>query len=153
MICNRLNKACDVFKLTVEHLRYAGEDCLIIILKLLNSIIDNINSLSSPQLNTSVASVIHKGKLKSVFHQKSYRLVRLVTPLFVCLLDEYIRPALVKIVQPMQNINQYGFTEKVTYLMGAVQTHEVEKYCINKKKTLFGCSLDGDKCVCLMCGG
>ena len=67
--------------LTVEHLRYAGEDCLIIILNLLNSVIDNINSLSSPQLNTSVASVIHKGKFKSFFHHKSYRLAR-VTPLF-----------------------------------------------------------------------
>ena len=28
--------------------------------------------------------------------------------------------------------------------MGAVQRHEVEKHCIDMKKTFFGCSLDGD---------
>ena len=28
--------------------------------------------------------------------------------------------------------------------MGAVQRHEVEKYCVDMKKTFFGCSLDGD---------
>ena len=44
----------------------------------------------------------------------------------------------------MQNCNQYGFTESVSYLMGALQRHEVEKYCIDMKKTFFGCSLDGD---------
>ena len=37
------NKACDVFKLTVEHLRYAGDEALLIILQLLNNIILNIN--------------------------------------------------------------------------------------------------------------
>ena len=74
---------------------------------------------------------------------KSYRLVR-VTPLIGRILDEYMRPALVDIVRPMQNKNQYGFTEKVSYLMGALQRHEVEKYCVDMKKTFFGCSLDGD---------
>ena len=44
----------------------------------------------------------------------------------------------------MQNCNQYGFTETVSYMMGALQRHEVEKYCIDMKKTFFGCSLDGD---------
>ena len=108
----KLNKACDVFMLTVEHLRNAGDNTLIIILRLLNIIIDNVNFLSSPQLNTSVASVIHKGKGKPMFHHKSHRLVR-VTPLFGRLIDEYMRPALVNIVRPIQNTNQYGFTEVV----------------------------------------
>ena len=58
----KLNKACDIFKLTVEHLRYAGDCTLLIILQLLNNIILNINVLSSPQLNTSVASVVYEGK-------------------------------------------------------------------------------------------
>ena len=137
------NKACDVFMLTVEHLRSAGDETLIIILELLNCIIDNINVVSSPQLNTSVASVVYKGKDKPVSHHKSYRLVR-VTPLFGRLIDEYMRPDLIEIVRPVQNCNQYGFTEKVSYLMGALQRHEVEKYCMDMKRTLLGCSLDGD---------
>ena len=137
------NKACDVFMLTVEHLRSAGDETLIIILELLNCIIDNINVVSSPQLNTSVASVVYKGKDKPVSHHKSYRLVR-VTPLFGRLIDEYMRPDLIEIVRPVQNCNQYGFTEKVSYLMGALQRHEVEKYCMDMKRTFLGCSLDGD---------
>ena len=83
----KLKKACNVFKLTVEHIRNAGEDSLNSILLLLNRIITNINVLSSPELNTSVASVIFKGKDKPLFHQKSHRLVR-VTPLFARLIGE-----------------------------------------------------------------
>jgi hypothetical protein len=44
----------------------------------------------------------------------------------------------------MQNINQYGFTEHISYLMAALQRHECEKYCIDMKKTFMGCSLDGE---------
>ena len=54
----KLNKACDIFMLTVEHLRYSGDPTLNLILSLLNKIIDNLNYLSSPQLNTSIASVV-----------------------------------------------------------------------------------------------
>ena len=137
------NKACDIFMLTVEHLRNAGDDSLVILVKLLNYIIDNINHLSSPQLNTSIASIIHKGKGKPTSHHKSYRLVR-VTPLIGRIIDEHLRPKLVSLVKPIQNSNQYGFTEKVSYLMGALQRHEVEKFCIDSKTTFMGCSLDGD---------
>ena len=139
----KLNKACDIFKLTVEHLRNAGDDSLLFILQLLNNIILNINVLSSPELNTSVASVIYKGKGKPLYHHKSHRLVR-VTPLFARIIDEYMRPALINIVRPIQNTNQYGFTETVSYLLGALQRHEAEKHCVDMKQTFFGVSLDGD---------
>ena len=45
---------------------------------------------------------------------------------------------------PTQSKNQYGFTENVNYLLGALQRHEAQKHCIDNKKTFFGCSLDGD---------
>ena len=64
----KLRKACDIFKLTVEHLRYCGDKTLGLILNLLNAIIDHLNYLSSAQLNTAVATVIHKGKGKSLYH-------------------------------------------------------------------------------------
>ena len=139
----KLNKACDIYKLTVEHLRYAGDETLSLILFLINQIIDNINYLSSTQLNTSVASIVFKSKNRPVSHHKSYRQVR-VTPLLGRIVDEFIRPNLVKITKPLQNSSQYGFTENVTYMMGALQRHEVEKFCVDNKKTFFGCSLDGD---------
>ena len=139
----KLNKACDIFKLTVEHLRYAGDQTLILIAKLLNSIIDHLNYLSSPQLNTAVATIVYKGKGKPVYHHKSYRQVR-VTPLLGRLLDEFLRPVKIKSTRHQQNKNQYGFSENISYMMGALQRHEVEKYCIDNKLTFFGCSLDGE---------
>ena len=139
----KLNKACDIYKLTVEHLRYCGEETLSLILQLLNLIIDNLNYLSSPQLNTSLTSVVYKAKGKPVYHHKSYRQVR-VTPLIGRLLDEYTRPVSVKNMKPFQNMNQYGFTSGITYMMGALQRHETEKFCVDMKKTFFGCSLDGE---------
>ena len=136
----RLNKACDIYKLTVEHLRFAGDETMSLILFLINQIIENINYLSSFQLNTSVASI--KGKSKSVYQHNSYRQVR-VAPLLGRVVNEFIRPNLVKITKPLQNSSQYGFTENVTYMMGALQRHEVEKFCVDNNKTFFGCSLDG----------
>ena len=139
----KLKKACDVFKLTVEHLRYCGDNTLQLILQLINTIIEHLNYMSAPQLNTAVATVIHKGKGKSAYTYKSYRQVR-VTPLIGRLLDEFLRPVKLSISKTTQNINQYGFTEGITYMMGALQRHEVEKYCQDNKMTFFGCSLDGE---------
>ena len=118
----KLNKACDIYKLTVEHLRYAGDETLSLVLLLLNLIIENINYLSSTQLNTSIASIVYKNKNKPIYSHKSYRQVR-VTPLLGRCVDEFIRPNLIEITKPLQNSSQYGFTENVTYLMGALHRH------------------------------
>ena len=139
----KLNKACDVYMLTVEHLRFAGDDNLQLLLILLNKIIDNLNCLSSRQLNTAVATVVYKGKGKPVSQHKSYRQVR-VSPLIGRLLDEYMRPTKVAMTRWQQNPSQYGFTENISYLLGALQRHETEKHCIDNKVTFFGCSLDGE---------
>ena len=139
----KLNKACDIHKLTVEHLRYVGDDNLLLILQLLNSIIQNINFLSSNPLNTSIASIVHKGKGKVVSEHKSYRQVR-VAPLISRIIDEHIRPNLVTIAKSVQNSNQYGFTAQMSYLLAALQRNEVEKFCLDHKKTFFCCSLDGE---------
>ena len=146
----KLNKACDVFKLTVEHLRYAGENTLAQLCKFINRIIDNIRHLSAPEFKLAIASIIYKGKDKPRNHHKSYRLVR-VSPLLARILDEHIRPGAVKISKPLQSNNQYGFSDNITYLMGALQRHEVQKYCIDHKKTFFGCSLDGDSAFEVVC--
>ena len=137
----KLNKACDIYMLTVEHLRYAGEQTLFLILKLLNRMIDNVNCLSEPELNTAIATIVHKSKGKSLYNHKSYRLVR-VTPLLLRLFDEYVRPMFITLTLPHQNPNQYGYTKGVNYLLAALQRHEVEKFCIDQKKTLFTCSHD-----------
>ena len=137
------NKACDIFKLTTEHLRYCGDDTLSLILLVINAIIRNLNYMSTSQLNTAVASVIHKGKGKAITHHKSYRQVR-VTPLIGRIIDEYLRPNVINAAKSIHNSSQYGFTTGITYMMAALQRHEAEKFCIDQKKTFFGCSLDGE---------
>ena len=78
MLCN-IYSHCDICDMSLS---------LIIVT---NSIIDHLNYLSSPQLNTAVATIVYKGKRKSVYSHKSYRQVR-VTPLIGRLIDEYLRP-------------------------------------------------------------
>ena len=146
----KLKKACDVYKLTVEHLRYAGDNTLSLLCTFINQIMDNLRQLSAPEFKLAIASIIYKGKKKPRNLHKSYRLVR-VSPLLARILDEHIRPEAVKITKPLQSINQYGFSENITYLMGALQRHEAQKYCIDTKKTFFGCSLDGDSAFEVVC--
>ena len=143
-------KACDIYKLTAEHLKHAGDETLKHLCTLINRIIENMEYLEAPELKVALASVIHKGKDKPKTHHKSYRLVR-VCPLIVRLIDEYIRPIATQLSRPLQSNNQYGFTEDITYLMGALQRHEAQKYCIDNKKTFFGCSLDGDSAFEVVC--
>ena len=109
----------------------------------LNRIIDNINYLSCPEIKTAAGFIIYKGKNKPVNHYKSYRQVR-VTPYLGRLLDEYLRPITQAASRPSQSQNQYGFTEGMSYLLAALQRHEVQKFCLDTKKTVFTCTLDGD---------
>ena len=104
-----------------------------ILLDIINQIITDIECLSSPQLNTALASVIYKMKNKSIYHHKSFRLVRIL-PLCGRIFDEYLRPVFCSITKPLQNQNQYGFTSGISYLMAALQRHEAEQFCIDIKK-------------------
>ena len=135
------NKASDIYMLSVEHIRNA--DAQGHILTLLNLIIDDINNVSCPEIKTSVGTIIYKGRGKPVNHHKSYRNVR-VSPILGRLLDEYMRPKTNAISRPLQDPNQYGFTEDMTYLLGALQRYECQMNALDMKKTCFGLSLDGE---------
>ena len=136
----KLNKACDVYKLTVEHIRNAGPTALNHILTIINLILDDINNMSCPELKTALGTIIYKGRGKPVNHHKSYRTVR-VTPLLGRIIDEYLRPATVAISRPMQDKNQYGFTEDMSYLLGAIQRYECQKHAQDTKANCFTCTL------------
>ena len=139
----KTNKACDNYQLTPEHLKYAGKETLEHLCTYINRVLKNLEYFSAPEFKISLASVIYKGKNKPENHHKSYRLVR-VGPLIGRIIDEYVRPLANFLSQENQSINQYGFSENLNYLQGALQRHEAQKYCIDNKKTFFGCSLDGD---------
>ena len=146
----KCNKACDIYKVTAEHLKFAGDEVLSLLCTLVNRVLDDIQYLGAPEFKAAVASVIHKGKDKPKHHHKSYRLVR-VCPQIGRIIDEHIRPMAVQLSKPLQSNNQYGFTENISYLMGALQRHEAQKHCIDTKKTFFGCSLDGDSAFEVVC--
>ena len=124
-------KACDIYKLTAEHLKHAGDETLEHLCTLINRIIENMEYLEAPELKVAIASVIHKGKDKPKTHRKSYRLVR-VCPLIVRLIDEYIRPIATEL--SLQSINQYGFSEDIMYLIGALQRHEAQSIVLITRK-------------------
>ena len=52
-----------------------------------------------------------------------------------------------KNLKPFQNSSEYGFTERVTYLICVLQIHEAEKICVGLERIFFGCSLDGDSAL------
>ena len=55
-------KACDLYHLTVEHLREAGQEAKQCIMNLINMVIANIHYLTCPQIKTGLATSLHKGK-------------------------------------------------------------------------------------------
>ena len=57
----KLGKACDIYQLTVEHLRYCGDQARLLILNFINKVIDQIFYLSCPQIKLGIATAIHKG--------------------------------------------------------------------------------------------
>ena len=77
-----------ISKVTKEHLKHHA--LFDFIKNILNQIIDNVSIISLPQLNITVATVLHKGKGISLHNHKLYRFVS-VTPLFERLFDQYVR--------------------------------------------------------------
>ena len=59
------------YKLTVEHLRYAGYEAKSVILRLLNDIISNIYYLTCPQVKKGLSTSVYKGKRKPVANSNS----------------------------------------------------------------------------------
>ena len=65
------NKACDLYQLTVEHIREAGPAAKQCILDLINNIIENIYFLACPQIKTGLAPCMHKGE-KSLWTSQAH---------------------------------------------------------------------------------
>ena len=138
----KLKKACDIYKLTTEHLRYAGPDALSIILRLLNSIINNIYYLTCPQVKIGLSTMVYKGKKKPKSEANSWRRIT-VTPQLGSIIDRYIDPMGEFIFRKVQSQGQLGFTENVSYLLAALERGECQRYALDTKRTCFGVTFDG----------
>ena len=135
-------KACDIYKLTAEHLKNAGTEAKTAILNLINDIIENIEYLACPQIKTGLSTAAFKGKRKPVSKSSSYRRIT-VTPQLGSILDRFVDPISEEIFQSVQSTDQYGFTRNISYLMGAVLRGECQRHAMDTKQTCFGVSFDG----------
>ena len=138
----KLNKACDVYKLTVEHLRFSGPQAKLVLLRLLNDIISNIYYLTCPQVKLGLSTAVFKGKKKPISEASSYRRIT-VTPQLGGIIDRYLDPIAESIFRKVQSADQLGFTKGISYLMAAVERGECQRHAIDNKKTCFGISFDG----------
>ena len=138
----KLGKAVDIYKLRVEHLRFAGNEAKVCILNLLNDIISDISYLACPQVKKGIGSAIYKGKKKPLTNPNSYRRIT-VTPQVGNILDRYIDPVAEAIFREVQSPDQLGFSKNISYLMGSVERGECQRWAIDKKITCFGVSFDG----------
>ena len=106
----KLGKACDSYKLTVEHLRFAGANARMVLLKLLNNILKNIYYLTCPQIKTGLSTLVYKAKRKPLTEASSYRRIT-VTPQIGSIIDRYIDPIAENIFRKVQSPDQHGFTK------------------------------------------
>ena len=136
-------KACDAYRLTVEHIRECGDLAQECIRHLINRIINNIYYLTCSQVKVGLGTCIYKCKKKPTEHANSYRRVT-VTPQLGSILDRYLNPLARDQSRTWQNPGQYGFTEGLSYLMAAVERGECQRWALDTKRTCYGISLDGE---------
>ena len=84
-------KASDIYKLTAEHLKNAGDKAMKAVLNLINDIIENIEYLACPQIKVGLSTAVFKGKRKPVSKSSSYRRIT-VTPQIGSILDRFVDP-------------------------------------------------------------
>ena len=135
-------KACDVYKLTAEHIKFCGKEAQAVLLNLMNDILDNIYYLTCPQVKQGLGTACYKGKMKPRSQSSSYRRIT-VTPQLGSILDRYIDPIAEKSFQKYQSPDQYGFTKNISYIMAALLRGECQRWALDTKTTCFGVSFDG----------
>jgi hypothetical protein len=120
------SKACDIYMLTVEHLRNAGEKAKQNILNLVNELIRNIYYLTSPQVKRGLSSVIYKGKKKPTVSSNSYRRIT-VTPQLGGILDRYIHPTAENIFFESAEFGPIWIHKRYVLFIGRCVTRRMSK--------------------------
>ena len=138
----KAGKACDVYQVTVEHLRHCGDQAKQHILTLINRILHDIYYLSCPQIKLGLGTPIQKKK-KPLSKSNSYRRIT-VTPIIGAIIDYYLDPPSEALFRKSQSPDQLGFTAGISYLLAALQRGECQRWAIDQKQTCFGVSLDGE---------
>ena len=139
----KAGKSCDLYQLTVEHLRNCGKQAKLQVVNLINRIIQDIYYLSCPQIKIGMGTPLHKTKRKPVTKSNSYRRIT-VSPIIGAIFDYYVDPIAESTFSPSQSPDQLGFTAGVSYLLAAVERGECQRWALDHKLTCYGISLDGE---------
>ena len=139
----KAGKSCDIYQLTVEHLRHSGPQAKVHLLQLLNKILDDIYYLTCSQAKLGLATAVYKAKNKPMTKSSSYRRIT-VSPIIGSIIDYYIDPVAESVFRQVQSPNQLGFTAGLSYLLASVQRGECQRWAVDNKLTCFGVSLDGE---------
>ena len=139
----KAGKSCDIYHLTVEHLRFCGLQSKTHLLTLINKILGDIYYLTCPQIKIGLGTAVHKRKNKPVTQANSYRRIT-VTPILGAIIDYYIDPVAESVFRQVQSPDQLGFTAGISYLLASVQRGECQRWAVDTKQTCFGVSLDGE---------
>ena len=131
-------KACDIYHITVEHLRHCGPEAKLSILELINRVLHDIFFLACPQIKLGLGTAVYKGKNKPTSKSNSYRRIT-VSPILGAIIDYYIDPKAEAVFRPHQSPDQLGFTSGISYLLAAVQRGECQRWAIDRKKNLLWC--------------
>ena len=116
----KAGKSCDLYQLTVEHLRNCGKQAKLQVVNLINRIIQDIYYLSCPQIKIGMGTPLYKAKKKPVTKSNSYRRIT-VSPIIGAIFDYYVDPIAESTFAPKQSPDQLGFTAGVSYLLAAVE--------------------------------
>ena len=139
----KTHKSCDIYCLTVEHLRQCGTSAQSVILDIVNRIIEDIYILTCPELKLGLGSAVHKGKNKPISDSRSYRRIT-VTPQIGAILDRYIEPFAESVFRRVQSPDQLGFTAGISYLMASIARGECQRWARDNGLTCYGVSLDSE---------
>ena len=66
-----------------------------------------------------------------------------MTPYIGSILDRYLDPISEEVFRKVQSCDQLGFIKDISYLMGAVERGECQRWALDRKETCFGVSFDG----------
>ena len=139
----KAGKSCDLYQVTVEHLRNCGTRAKQQVVNLINRIVQDIYYLSCPQIKIGMGTPLFKGKKKPVTMSNSYRRIT-VSPIIGAIFDYYVDPIAESTFSPKQSPDQLGFTAGVSYLLAAVARGECQRWALDHKLTCYGISLDGE---------
>ena len=122
----------DFFSITALHYINGGPEALLHFHHLLNTIINNINNASAPEVNTVFSHILHKGHGKNKSLDSSYRTIS-TCPLLAKALDTYVGELSSETWESSQAETQFQ-SKGLSHEHSAILLTEVIQHALYEKK-------------------